>query len=163
LYFLSYFKDQARKDCREMEWQRGKFLITDDSDRVYLDLVHEMLSQSYWAANRPRHLNAKAIANSLCFSILDKNRQVGFARVVTDEATFAWIADVIIHPDYRGQGLGKWLMECVTNHPALVGTLQLLKTRDAHGLYLKFGFEHDKCMTVRNTPLVADDQLRLEI
>ena len=140
-----------------MEWRKGKYLITDELERVDLDTVHELLSQSYWAADRSKMVNAKAIANSLCFTILDNNRQVGFARVVTDKATFAWIADVIIHPDYRGQGLGKWLMECVTGHPLLIGTLQLLKTRDAHGLYLKYGFENDKCMTLRDAPPASDD------
>ncbi|MCI0397525.1 MAG: GNAT family N-acetyltransferase [Chloroflexi bacterium] len=132
-----------------MEWQKGKFLITNDPQRVNLDLVCELLAQSYWAPQRPREIIAKSIHNSLCFSVYQGERPVGFARVVTDRATFAWICDVIIHPDFRGHGLGKWLMACVVAHPDLQGTQQILKTRDAHSLYERYGFERHECMRRR--------------
>jgi GNAT superfamily N-acetyltransferase len=89
----------------------------------------------------PRELLARAIANSLCFSLLEESRQVGLARVCTDSATFAYLMDVYVLPDHRGQGLGRWLIECVMDHPRLAGVRRfLLITRDAHGLYSPFGF-----------------------
>ncbi|MGW8318907.1 MAG: GNAT family N-acetyltransferase [Candidatus Promineifilaceae bacterium] len=132
-----------------MEWHNGGFLITDERDRVDLDFVVQMLSGSYWAAGRPRAIVASSIANSLCFSLFRHGRQVGFARVVTDQATFAWICDVIIDPDYRHQGLGSWLLKCLSEHPLLRGTLQLLRTRDAHSFYAPFGFVACDCLCRR--------------
>lgn len=129
-----------------MEWQRNDYTITDDPQRTDVDLVCVLLDQSYWAAGRPRERMVKAMSNSICFNLYHHDSQVGFARVVTDQATFAWIADVIILPEYRGRGLGKWLMTCLLSHPAVQGTRQLLKTRDAHGLYERFGFERQECM-----------------
>jgi GNAT superfamily N-acetyltransferase len=133
-----------------MEWKYRDYLLTDDPDRVDLDVVCELLGQSYWAGERPRAVTAEGIRNSICFSLYDQQRQIGFARVVTDRATFAWICDVIIHPDFRGQGLGKWLMACVVDYPAIRNMRQILKTRDAHGLYERFGFERGECMNRRS-------------
>ena len=132
-----------------MEWRHDEFTINDDLARVNLEVVNALLAQSYWAAGRQPETMKRAAEGSLCFNLYHNERQVGFARVVTDRATFAWICDVIIHPDYRGRGLGKWLMECLLSHPAVQGTQQILKTRDAHGLYERYGFEPDNCMRRR--------------
>jgi GNAT superfamily N-acetyltransferase len=134
-----------------MEWKRDGYLITDELDRVNLDAIHGWLSDSYWAKGRPREVMVQAIPNSLCFSLYSGDRQIGFARAVTDKATFSWICDVIIDPAFRGQGLGKWLMACVTGHPDIENTKQILKTRDAHRLYEKYGFRQDHCMQKNGT------------
>ncbi len=125
----------------KVEWVYCSYRVTDDRAAVDLDLVHSLLSMSYWAAGRPKELTERAIQNSVCFSILREGKQVGFARVVTDYAVFAWIMDVIIDPAHRGKGLGKFLIQCIQNHPEVPGSLQMLRTQDAHGLYEKFGFE----------------------
>jgi GNAT superfamily N-acetyltransferase len=124
-----------------MEWTRDKFTITTDKARLDRDVIERFLGSSYWAENIPRSTVDKSIDNSLCFGLLEENLQIGFARVVTDRATFAYLADVFVLPDHRGQGLGKWLIECVVSHPELQGLRRwLLGTRDAHGLYQRFGF-----------------------
>ena len=104
--------------------------------------------QEHWAAGIPRELLARAIEHSLCFGLYDPDgAEVGLARVVTDYATFAYLCDVYILEDHRGKALGKWLMECVTGHPALQGLRRFsLATRDAHGLYRRFGFEIKESM-----------------
>ncbi len=124
-----------------MEWTRDTFTVTTDRARLDRDVIHRFLASSYWAENIPRAVVDKAIDNSLCFGLLEESRQIGFARVMTDCATFAYLADVFVLPDHRGAGLGKWLIECVMSHPELQGLRRrLLGTRDAHGLYRQFGF-----------------------
>lgn len=124
-----------------MEWTRDKFTVTTDRARLDRDVIERFLGSSYWAENIPRGTVDKSIDNSLCFGLLEENRQIGFARVVTDNATFAFLADVFVLPQHRGAGLGKWLIECVVSHPDLQGLRRwLLGTRDAHGLYRQFGF-----------------------
>jgi len=104
--------------------------------------IHAYLSRSYWSANIPLEIVAKAIANSLCFGVFDDSRQVGFARVVTDKATFAYLCDVYVLEQHRSRGLSKRLMEAVCAHPELQGLRRFsLDTWDAHGLYEKFGFK----------------------
>jgi GNAT superfamily N-acetyltransferase len=124
------------------ERTRGAHTVTTDRTRLDLDAVHAFLVHAYWCEGVPRELLARAIANSLCFSLLEEgSRQVGMARVCTDSATFAYLMDVYVLPDHRGQGLGRWLMECVMVHPRLAGLRRFsLVTRDAHGLYGHFGF-----------------------
>jgi GNAT superfamily N-acetyltransferase len=120
------------------------FTVSTDPARLDLDLIHRYLSrESYWAAGIPRDTFTRAIANSLCFGVYDAaGQQVGFARVVTDRATFAYLCDVFVLPASRGRGLSKWLMGCVVAHPDLQGLRRfVLVTRDAHALYAKFGFE----------------------
>ena len=122
-------------------WRRGEYEISTDPDRIDLDVVHGWLAGSYWAAGIPRETVARSIAGSLCFGIHRGARQVGFARVVSDRATFAWLGDVFVLEEERGRGLAGWLMECVLAHPDLQGLRRfLLATRDAHALYAKHGF-----------------------
>ncbi len=124
-----------------MEWTRDRFTVTTDRARLDRDVILRFLSSSYWAENIPRDIVDKSIDHSLCFGLLEENRQIGFARVVTDGATFAFLADVFVLPQHRGAGLGKWLIECVRSHPDVQGLRRwLLGTRDAHGLYQQFGF-----------------------
>jgi len=127
-----------------------EYLISEDATKLDLDLIHKFLSEdSYWARGIPREVVARSIANSLCFGVYalgnanpDSDwRQVGFARVSTDRATFAYLADVFILPEHRGQGLSKRLMEAVLDHPDLQGLRRwMLATADAHELYRRFGF-----------------------
>lgn len=133
-----------------MEWTRDDVRLTDDLGAVDLDFVHGMLSSSYWAAGRSRQVTEDSLAHSIPFSLFKDDRQIGFARCVTDRTTFAWIADVIIDPDFRGLGLGTWMMQCVLDHPGVASTRQqLLRTRDAHELYRRMGFEVADCMARR--------------
>jgi GNAT superfamily N-acetyltransferase len=115
--------------------------ITTEPSRVDIEAVARWLGTSYWAEHRPRHIVERSIANSMCFSAGDGERPAGFARFVTDRATFAWICDVVVDPVDRGRGLGKRLVEAILEHPDLVGLRRfLLATLDAHGLYTKYGF-----------------------
>jgi GNAT superfamily N-acetyltransferase len=124
-----------------MEWTRDKLTVTTDRARFDRDVIQRFLGSSYWAENIPRSTVDKSIDSSLCFGLLEDNRQIGFARVVTDRATIAYLADVFVLPEHRGAGLGKWLIECVMSHPELQGLRRwVLATRDAHGLYRQFGF-----------------------
>ena len=127
-----------------------EYRISADPTKLDLDLIHKFLSEhSYWARGIPRDVVARSIANSLCFGVYalgnanpdSEWRQVGFARVATDRATFAYLADVFILPEHRGQGLSKRLMEAVLAHPHLQGLRRwMLATADAHELYRRFGF-----------------------
>jgi len=129
-----------------MKWQMYEFTITDDKSAVDIETVHRLLRESYWANTRTKEALATCIEHSLCFSVFCDSEQIGFARAVTDYAVFTWIADVIVDPRFRGRGLGKFLMRCVLEHPALRSTKKLLRTRDAHGLYEQFGFTRTQCM-----------------
>lgn len=124
-----------------MEHKKDKFTISDDPSRLDVDAICDFLSRAYWADQRPRNLIERSIEHSLNFGVYDNERQVGFARVVTDQTIFAYLCDVFIHEDYRGHSLGKWMMECIMAHPDLQGLRRwCLLTRDAHGLYKQFGF-----------------------
>jgi GNAT superfamily N-acetyltransferase len=118
------------------------YTISSDRDRLDLDVVHRYLStEAYWSPGVARDVVERSIANSVPFGVYRGDEQVGFARVVTDRATFAWIADVFILPAHRGQGLSKRLMRAILEHPELQGLRRwLLGTADAHGLYRQFGF-----------------------
>jgi GNAT superfamily N-acetyltransferase len=124
-----------------MNWHRDPFTISCDPADIDRDLVHRFLASSYWAQGIPRERVDKAIDGSLCFSVLEGTRQVGFARVISDRATIAYLGDVFILPEYQGQGLGTWLTECVVSHPELQGLRRwILVTRDAHEVYRRVGF-----------------------
>lgn len=124
-----------------MEWRRGDYCISTDPSRLNLSVIHEFLRNSYWAAGIPREIVEKSIRNSLPFGLYDAHAQLGFARVITDLATFAYLADVFVLPSHRGRGLAAWLMEVIRAHPELRGLRRwVLATRDAHGLYRRSGF-----------------------
>jgi GNAT superfamily N-acetyltransferase len=124
-----------------MEWTKDDFLITTDKTKIDALYVHQFLSHSYWAEAIPIETVQRSIESSLCFSVVYLNHQVGFARVITDEATFAYLADVFIDENFRGRGLSKWLMEVIVNYSPLQGLRRfMLATRDAHGLYAQSGF-----------------------
>jgi GNAT superfamily N-acetyltransferase len=122
--------------------RQGDLLISTDPGLLDVPLIYDFLAnRSYWAKGRPLDVVRRSLDSSLCFGLYEQGRQVGFARVVTDRATFAWLCDVFVLEAYRGRGLAKWLMECVMSHPALQGLRRLLlATRDAHGLYQQYGF-----------------------
>lgn len=132
------------------EWRRGDYSISTERALLDLNLIHDYLSnKSYWATGRARETIVRSIENSLSFGLYSgaeheqeqERRQVGFARVITDYATFAWVADVFILEEARGQGLGKWMMKVILAHPELQGFRRwILATKDAHELYRKFGF-----------------------
>jgi GNAT superfamily N-acetyltransferase len=125
-----------------VEHRRGAYSISTDPGRIDLDVVYEFLTNCYWAKGIPRDVVARSIEHSLCFGIYHGSEgQVGFARVISDFATIAYLGDVFVLESHRGRELSKWLMECVTQHPALQGLRRwILLTRDAHGLYSQFGF-----------------------
>lgn len=124
-----------------IETQKDNFTISTDSSRLDVDAITNMLTRAYWAKGRPRERTERALANSLVFGIYEGDRQIGIARIVSDYAVFAYLCDVFIHEDYRGRGLGKWLMETVKSHPDLQGLRRwVLATHDAHGLYKQYGF-----------------------
>ncbi|MGH9820578.1 MAG: GNAT family N-acetyltransferase [Pyrinomonadaceae bacterium] len=127
---------------RLTEWTRGEFAISTDKNRLETGLIHKFLiEESYWAGTRSSNQMKQAIENSLCFGVYRGANQVGFARVVSDLATFAYLGDVFILNEFRGLGLSKWLMETIVSHPDLQGLRRwLLATRDAHGLYSQFDF-----------------------
>jgi GNAT superfamily N-acetyltransferase len=124
-----------------VERKHHDYTLSDDPARLDLDVIHGFLSQSYWSPGIPRETLARALANSLCFGVYRGQTQVGFARLVTDRATFAYLADVFVLEPHRGRGLSRALMELIMAHPEVQGLRRwLLATRDAHGLYRKFGF-----------------------
>jgi GNAT superfamily N-acetyltransferase len=123
------------------EHRKDGFVISTDPERLVLDVVYEFLTGCYWAKGVPRDVVARSIENSLCFGIYADGNQVGFARVISDYATYAYIGDVFVLEACRGRGLAKWLMECILRHPRLQGLRRWsLVTGDAHGLYSQFGF-----------------------
>jgi GNAT superfamily N-acetyltransferase len=123
-------------------YHKKGFSISTDQNLLDFDMIYRYLDQeSYWAKGIPADRLRKAIENSFCFGVYHQQQQVGFARVVTDKATFAYICDVFVLDDYRGQGLSKWLMQTIRAHPDLQGLRRWsLATADAHGLYQQFGF-----------------------
>jgi N-acetylglutamate synthase-like GNAT family acetyltransferase len=122
-------------------WPKGDFEVSTDPSRMDIEAVHEFLTNSYWAKGIPIETVQRSIENAICFGMYFSRQQIGFARVVTDRATFAYLADVFILPSYRGRKLSKWLMECIIAHPDLQGLRRwMLATRDAHKLYAQYGF-----------------------
>ena len=131
------------------EWHRDGYTISTDPARLDLDAVHAFLVESYWSRGIPRELMERSIRHALPFGIYEGARQVGFARVVTDFATVAYVGDVFVLEPWRGKGLARWLMECMVAHPELQGFRRwILLTRDAHALYRAVGF----------TPLAAPER-----
>jgi GNAT superfamily N-acetyltransferase len=127
---------------QQCEARKDEYFISTDSALLNIDIIYNYLSQeSYWAQNIPKQVVEKSISNSLCFGLYHQDKQIGFARLITDKATFAYLADVFILDEYRKKGLAKWLMETIQAHPDLRGLRRwMLGTRDAHGLYEQFGW-----------------------
>jgi len=124
-----------------MTEEKDQFMITTDKEKFDVDLIHSFLTNSYWAEGISREIVRRSIDGALCFGVFENNKQIGFARMITDKATFAYLADVFIMEEYRGRGLSKWLMQIIMSHPDLQGLRRMmLATRDAHELYKKFGF-----------------------
>jgi GNAT superfamily N-acetyltransferase len=131
-----------------VEWRQNEFTITDERAEVKIDTVAHLLAGTHWGYRRPRQVVEKLVENSLCFSLFRNTEQVGFARVVTDHTVFSWLSDLVIAPELRGRGLGRWLLQCILDHPAISGAQFVLQTRDAHHLYESFGFQQsDKLLT----------------
>jgi GNAT superfamily N-acetyltransferase len=124
---------------------RGEIEISTDPSRLDINIIYGFLTRSYWAEQIPRAIVERSLANSICFGAYRGNAQIGFARVISDEATYAYLADVFVLEPFRGRGVGSLLMECITSHPDLQGLRRwTLLTRDAHGLYRRFGFDEPK-------------------
>lgn len=136
----------------------SEYEVSTERSRLDVALIHDFLRSSYWAKNIPRSVIDKSIEGALCFGVYHDGRQVGFARVITDFATFGYIADVFVVPEHRGRGLSRILMQAILAHPPLQGLRRLLlATRDAHGLYAQFGFKPlanpEDFMTLHNPDL----------
>jgi GNAT superfamily N-acetyltransferase len=125
-----------------MEWRQENFIISTDKNKLDVPYIHQFLSnESYWAEGIPFDIVKKSIENSLCFGIYDGGKQIGFARIITDEATFGYLADVFVDAAYRGKGLSKWLMNVICDLPFMPLLRRfMLATKDAHKLYEQFGF-----------------------
>ena len=136
--------------------------ISTDPSRLQLDAIHAYLVRSYWSPGIPKDIVARAIANSMCFGLYLGDAQVGFARIVTDKASFAYLADVYVLEEHRGQGLSKRLVETILAHPDLQGLRRfMLATKDAHALYAQFGFKPvaapERLMEIRTPPAWLKD------
>ena len=132
-----------------MDFIKNGFTISTEKEKLDIDVIHSFLNRTYWAEGISKEIIRRSIEGSLCFGVFENDKQVGFARMITDKATFAYLADVFIIEEYRGRGLSKWLMEVIMSHPDLQGLRRMiLATKDAHGLYKQFGF----------TPLINVDR-----
>ena len=131
---------------KKLEWTKNEFFISTERELLQIEVILEyLINQSYWAQNRTPEQMKTAIKNSLCFGVYLDEKQIGFARVVTDFSTFAYLGDVFILPAFQGKELGKWLMETISNHPDLQNFRRwILATKDAHKLYQRFGFSELK-------------------
>lgn len=132
-----------------IRWQRGEYEIDTDPSRLDLAQAHAYIAATYWAQGMPFETFRRSVTGALCFGVYHGGDLVGFARVISDYATIAYLGDVFVAPEHRGQGLSKWLMDCLTGHPELQGLRRwILLTGDAHGLYQQYGF----------TPLAAPER-----
>lgn len=137
------------------EFTRDNYLISTDIQKLDLAIIHNFLTNSYWSKGITIEKVKRSIEHSLCFGVYEGTKQIGFARVITDYTIFGYLADVFIIEEYRGNGLSKWLMECVVNHPEIQDLRSwMLATKDAHSLYEKYGFkkieEPGKYMSKKN-------------
>ena len=140
--------------------EMGRFLISTDRSKLDVDVIHRFLARSYWAEGIPRQTVMRSIENSLCFGVYDNARQIGFARVISDFATYAYVADVFILEPYRERGLGKELMASIMAHPDLQGLRRWsLGTRDAQGLYAQFGFKPVANTRARTVMEIVDPEI----
>lgn len=135
-----------------MEWIDGEYKISDDKSLLSIERICEFLAQSYWADQRDKKTIELSIQNSCCYGVYHQNRQIGFARVITDMVTMYWLADVFIDKAHRGKGLGKRLVQCIVESDELKGLGGILGTKDAHGLYEQYGFVKDPERLMRRRP-----------
>ncbi|TDF99200.1 GNAT family N-acetyltransferase [Paenibacillus piri] len=135
-----------------MQIQFGDYSISDDKSYLQVGTILRFLAQSYWANQRSEEAVRKSIDNSICYGVYHGPRQIGFARIVTDHATMYWLCDVFVDDDYRGQGIGKRLIETIAGADALQGLTGILGTLDAHGLYEQYGFRKDESRFMRKRP-----------
>lgn len=129
-----------------MEWKNGPFTVSDDPGRLDMDHIHESLQVAYWSSGRPRPVIEESFRNSLSFGLYHEARQIGFTRIVGDKVVFSWFCDVWVDREFRGKGLGQWMLRCIIEHPDVARTRQVLVTRDAHTFYEKLGFERKTLM-----------------
>ena len=140
--------------------EMGRFLISTDRSKLDVEVIHRFLTRSYWAEGIPRETVERSIENSLCFGVYDNARQIGFARVISDFATYGYVADVLILEPYRERGLGKELMASIMAHPDLQGLRRWsLGTRDAQGLYAQFGFKPVVNTRARTVMEIVDSEI----
>lgn len=132
-----------------MRWQQGDYTVSDEMKLLPMDFIVESLNKTYWAEGRPAGLIKASFENSAVLMVMKGEEPAGFARIVSDYSTFAWLCDVYIAPGHRGKGLGKFLMSCVKAHPSADVRTITLATKDAHGLYEQFGFEKREMMYCR--------------
>ncbi|SDT41473.1 Acetyltransferase (GNAT) domain-containing protein [Paenibacillaceae bacterium GAS479] len=132
-----------------METVYRGYLMSDDKSRINLDALSEFLGKSYWASHRSLDTIKRTIESSLCYGVYDGERLIGFARVITDGVTFYYLCDVYVDEEYRGEGIGKKLVEWIVQAPHFQTMSGMLRTRDAHGLYEQFGFTTDADNTMR--------------
>lgn len=155
-------KSAVQRD-QAVEARKGEFLLSTDRERLDLGVIHGFLRESYWAKGIPRETVARSIKNSLCFGVYTDDKQVGFARVISDFATYAYVGDVFVLEPFRGFGLAKWMMESIVKHPSLQGLRRwTLLTRDAHRLYAQVGFtplkKPDRYMELHDPEVYASSQ-----
>ena len=134
-----------------MEWKKDNHKVTDDQTFLDIEFITRSLHTTYWAGDRPDEIITRSFAVSTVLSLFKGDRQIGFVRLVGDGYTFCWICDVFIDPSARGKGLGKFLMQCVSEHPMTRVKLKLLITKDAHGLYEQYGFQRCEAMSLRES------------
>ena len=135
-----------------MNWTDGEYRVSDDKASLSIERIQEFLAKSYWANERSKDTIELTIKNSLCFGVYYHGQQIGFARAVTDMATMYYLADVYIDEAYRGRGLGKRLVQCIVESESLRNLAGILGTRDAHGLYEKYGFAREPEKLMRRRP-----------
>ncbi len=139
--------------------QQGQFTVSTDKERLKPAVIADYLERSYWAKGRSKKVIETSLQHSECFGLYDGEKQIGFARVITDYATFAYLADVFVLESYQGRGLGKWLVKTVLAHPDLSTCRWELGTKDAHALYAQFGFEKPTSDRVMKRVSVAREPL----
>ena len=132
-----------------MKWTKGTFSISDQRDKVDIDVVAELLRETYWGKARPRHIVEKLVESSLCFSLYHNTTQIGFGRIVTDFTVFSWLDDLVIASDFRCRGLGQWLVNCILSNPDIEKTQFVLQTRMAHTFYERFDFSSRRDLMTR--------------
>ncbi len=135
-----------------MEIKKDDYLISDNKALLNYDSIYQFLAKSYWANQRSKETIDLSIKNSICYGLYYQQKQIGFARAVTDHATIYWLADVFIDEEYRGKGIGKWFVEGIIESPELCKLTGILGTMDAHKLYERFGFKSEEDRLMRRRP-----------